>query len=109
VAKAAVSDYEPDGWVAKAIKTSKATGIKTDQYVAVYLAQKGVESLKDSEGETIDNSRSLLIMDTIYNTKGLTEKQRQMLFEDFGVGKKVKHYNKAKVAEELAKMRRKAK
>jgi hypothetical protein len=111
-AKMEVSNYDPAGtsqaWAGKAVKTAKRTGIKAEQYVALYLAKNGVVSLKDADGDTIDNSESLLVMDMIYNTEGLTEKQRVALFEDFGVGKSVIHYNKAKVAEELAKMREKA-
>lgn len=106
VGKAAVSSYKPDGWVAKAIKTSKATGVKAEQYVTLYLAQKSIESLKDADGETIDNSKSLLIMQMLYNTKGLTDKQRAALFEDFGVGKKVQHYNRALVDQKLDAMKK---
>ena len=77
--------------------------------MSLYTSQKQMESLKDTDGETITNSKSLLIMEMIYNTKGLTESQRQALFEDFGVGKTVKHYNKALVQQKLAEMRKKAK
>lgn len=109
VAKAAVSNYKPEGWVAKAIKTGKDTGIKLEQYVPLYLAQSGVESLKDADGEAVENSRGLLVMQLIYNTTGLTEAQRKALFEDFGVGKKVQHYNRARVDQQLERMRKKAK
>ena len=108
VAKASVSDYKPEGWVAKAISTGKATGIKPEKYVTLYLQQKDVESLKDAGGSTISNSKGLLIMQMIYNTPGLTDKQRQALFEDFGVGKTIRHYNKALVEQKLAEMRKKA-
>lgn len=107
VAKATVSNYKPDGWVAKAIKTGKDTGIKLEQYVPLYLAQSGVESLKDADGEAMENSRGLLVMQLIYNTTGLTEAQRKALFEDFGVGKKVQHYNRARVDRQLERMRKK--
>ena len=109
VAKASVSDYEPEGWVAKAISTGKTTGIKPEKYVTLYLQQKDVESLKDAGGSTISNSKGLLIMQMIYNTPGLTDKQRQALFEDFGVGKTIRHYNKALVEQKLAEMKKKAK
>ena len=108
VAKASVSDYEPEGWVAKAINTGDTTGIKPEKYVTLYLQQKEVESLKDANGNTISNSKGLLIMQMIYNTSGLTDKQRQALFEDFGVGKTIRHYNKALVEEKLAEMKKKA-
>ena len=104
-AKASVSDYEPTGWVAKALDVTKSTGLKTEQYVLLYLQQKGIESLKDTDGETIDNSRGLLVMQLVYSVSGLTTQQRQALFEAFGVGKSVIHYNKALVEQKLAEMR----
>jgi hypothetical protein len=104
-AKASVSDYEPTGWVAKALDVTKSTGLKTEQYVLLYLQQKGIESLKDADGKTIDNSRSLLVMQLVYSVSGLTTQQRQALFEAFGVGKSVIHYNKALVEQKLAEMR----
>ena len=71
-----------------------------------FLKQKAVESLKDAEGETIDNSYSLLKMDIIYKTKGLTSQQRKALISYFVQGKTVSGYNASKVTEELNKMRR---
>lgn len=109
VAKSSVSDFTADGWVAKAVSASKTTGIKPEQYVTLYIAQGRVESLKDSKGDTIDNSKGLQIMQMIYNTPGLTEKQRQQLFLDFGVGKTVRGYNKSLVEQKLKEMKAKAK
>ena len=110
VAKAAVSDYEPDGWVAKAISASSTTGIKAEQYVTLYIQQGKIESYKNKvTGDTIDNSKGLLIMQMVYNTPGLTEKQRQQLFLDFGVGKTVRGYNKALVEQKLKIMKAQAK
>ena len=104
-AKTKVSGYKPEGWIAKAVKTEKATGVKAEQYVMLYLAQKDIESLKESDGDTIANSKSLLVMEMVYNVKGLTDAQRRALFEDFGVGKTVIHLNKAAVQEKLKTMR----
>ena len=66
------------------------------------------KSLKDADGDTITNSRSLLVMEAVYNVKGLTDKQRQALFEDFGVGKSVIHWNKTLVQQKLKSMRKQA-
>ena len=107
-AKTKVSGYKPEGWIAKAVKTEKATGVKAEQYVTLYLAQKDIESLKEADGDTIANSKSLLVMEMVYNAKGLTDAQRRVLFEDFGVGKTVIHWNKALVQEKLKAMRKKA-
>lgn len=109
VAKASISSYKPDGWVAKAISASSTTGIKAEQYVTLYIQQGKIESMKNAKGDTIDNSKGLLIMQMIYNTPGLTEKQRQQLFLDFGVGKTVRGYNKALVDQKLKIMKQMAK
>lgn len=107
-AKAAVSGYQLDGWVEKARKAERS-GVPVSRYIPLYVQQKGVESIKGADGEPIDNSRGLLVMEDVYGVKGLTDKQRQQLFEDFGVGKSVQHYNQALVKEKLEQMRRKGK
>lgn len=106
-AKAAVSDYELEGWVAKAQEAERAN-ISPGQYISLYEAQKSIESLKDKDGDTIPNSKGLLVMEMVYNVKGLTDNQRQILFDAFNVGTSVRHYNKARVQEKLNEMRRKA-
>ena len=105
VGKMSVSNYQTDGWAAKAIDTVKKTGISEAQYIVLYLAKGGIESLKDKNGDTISNSEGLQIMELVYQQKGLSDKQRAALFEDFGVGKSIRHYNKALVEEKLRKMR----
>lgn len=107
-AKSAVSSFQPDGWVAKAQKAEKS-GVPVSLYIPLYVQQKGVESLKYADGEPIDNSRGLLVMEMVYDTKGLTGKQRQQLFTDFDVGKSVQHYNQALVQEKLEKMQQEGK
>lgn len=106
-AKAAVSSYEPDGWVKKAQKAARAK-IPETQYIALYVQQKELSSLKDQEGETIPNSLSLQVMELVYSVKGLNGEQRQQLFEDFGVGKSVRHYNQTLVKKKLEAMRQQA-
>lgn len=108
VGKMSVSNYQTDGWVAKAIDTVKKTGVSEAQYIALYMAKGGIESLKDKNGDTISNSEGLQIMELVYQQKGLSDEQRAALFEDFGVGKKIRHWNRARVDEQLAIMRRKA-
>lgn len=107
-AKTRVSDYEPEDWTRKAIEVCRDTGMKPAVYVPLYLEQGSVQSLKDKNGETIDNSASLLKMELVYRQKGLNDKQRQALFKAFGVGKSVMHLNKAAVTEKLARMRKQA-
>lgn len=108
VGKMSVSNYQTDGWAAKAIDTVKKTGVSEAQYIALYLAKGGIESLKDKNGDTISNSEGLQIMELVYQQKGLSDEQRAALFEDFGVGKSIRHWNRARVDEQLAIARRKA-
>lgn len=108
VGKMSVSNYQTDGWAAKAMDTVKKTGVSEAQYIALYLAKGGIESLKDKNGDTISNSEGLQIMELVYQQKGLSDEQRAALFEDFGVGKSIRHWNRARVDEQLAIMRKKA-
>ena len=108
VGKMSVSNYQADGWAAKAIDTVKKTGVSEAQYIVLYLAKGGIESLKDKNGDTISNSEGLQIMELVYQQKGLSDKQRAALFEDFGVGKSIRHWNRARVDEQLKIARRKA-
>ena len=108
VGKMSVSNYQTDGWAAKAIDTVKKTGVSEAQYIALYLAKGGIESLKDKNGDTISNSEGLQIMELVYQQKGLSDKQRAALFEDFGVGKSIRHWNRARVDEQLAIARKKS-
>lgn len=106
-AKTAVSDYEPALWISKAMKTVKSTGISEAKYIALYVQQNAIESLKDRDGDNIAYSQGLQIMDMIYKTPGLTEKQRKALFRDFGVSDKISQYNRTLVAQKLKEMRAK--
>ena len=103
--KSRVSDYMPDGWVAKAMETTEKTGMDPAVYIYARQKTKGIESLTDSDGDSIPNSKGLQTMEAVYAIPGLKEEQRKALFSDFGVGKSVIHYNKAAVAEALGKMR----
>lgn len=108
-AKSEVSDYEADDWAAKYLEAEKKYGIKQETFAEVRMRTRFLSSLKDQSGETIDNSLSLLKMEAVYEMPGLTDKQRQALFEYLGVGKTVRHYNKSLVQSKLKSMRKKAK
>lgn len=107
-AKAAVSDYSGEKWTEKTDEAQKKYGISPDTYITLKTKAAGVTSIKDKDGKTIANSESLRKMQLVYQTPGLTDVQRQAMFEYLGVGKTVRHYNKAKVAEELAEMEKQA-
>jgi hypothetical protein len=106
-AKDAISEYVTESWVQKATEAEKKYGISPETYIALKTRKAGLQSLKDANGETISNSLGLLTMQMVYNTPGLSEKQRQAMFEYLGVGKTVRHYNKALVEQKLAEMRKK--
>lgn len=102
--------YKRDGWMLEA-EAAAGAGLSAGDYLLAYFLQRDIRSgLKyqtgDKAGETIPNSKGLLVMEKIYSIPGLTDKQREYLFECFDVGKSVRHYNKAAVAEHLNKMRR---
>lgn len=92
-----------DKWILKAQEAQKKYGIDPAVYVALKTQVSGIESVKDRNGEAIPNSKGLLIMQAIYNTPGLHENQRNALFEYLGVGKSIRHYNKALVNEKVRK------
>ena len=92
-----------DKWILKAQEAQQKYGIKPEIYVALKTQVSDIESVKDRNGETIPNSKGLLIMQAVYNMPGLSEKQRNALFEYLGVGKSIRHYNKALVNEKVRK------
>lgn len=97
-------EYEiTDKWILKAQEAEKKYRIKPEVYIALKTQVSDLESVKDRNGETIPNSKGLLIMQAIYNTPGLSEAQRNALFEYLGVGKSIRHYNKALVNEKVRK------
>ena len=100
-------DYEISktySWVKKA-QDGKKVGISISEYIVAYALTRNIEGIKDKNGETIDNSKGLQIMEKVYSIKGLSDKERKYLFEALGVGKKIQHYSKALVESELNKMR----
>lgn len=92
-----------DKWILKAQEAQQKYSIKPEIYVALKTQVSDLESVKDRNGETIPNSKGLLIMQAVYNMPGLSEKQRNALFEYLGVGKSIRHYNKALVNEKVRK------
>jgi hypothetical protein len=97
-------DYEiTDKWILKAQEAQEKYGIDPSVYVALKTQVADIESVKDKNGEAISNSKGLLIMQAVYNTPGLHENQRNALFEYLGVGKSIRHYNKALVNEKVQK------
>ena len=95
--------YERDSWMLEAEEGAKS-GVRVADYIVAYVLTKNIKGMKDRNGDPIANSKSLRIMEQVYSIKGLYDEQRKYLFESFGVGKKVRHYNKALVNSKLAQM-----
>ena len=106
-AKAKIAGYEPESWIVKAAEAEKKHGIDQETYVLLKTQTAGIESLKDKDGETISNSKGLQIMELVYGYTGLSDKQKEAMFEYLGVGKTIRHYNPGKVKQELEKMKKK--
>lgn len=103
-------EYERDGWMEDA-EAAPMVGMSVGNFLVAYAAQRPIDkglkyaSGKDM-GETIKNSKSLLVMEKVYRIPGFTEPQQRYLFGSFGVGKTVLYYSKNNVASELTRMRR---
>ena len=121
VAKMEVSDYKPESsmkWVTKAIEAEKDYGINATTYIGLKVESAKIEPLryadgrdknKDGKPDSIENSESLLKMQAIYSTPGLTDKQRQAMFEYLDINQSVRHYNKTLVNQKLEALKKKAK
>jgi uncharacterized protein YjbJ (UPF0337 family) len=97
-----------DKWVLNAQEAQQKYNISPWVYVALKTQVSGLESMKDRNGDTIPNSKSLLIMQAIYKTKGLHEYQKKALFEYMGVGKSIWHLNQSAVDEAIVRNEKKA-
>ena len=102
-------DYEPKtGWYASCREAPKACGLSESLFLIAYAAQSGAEGIPGADGKAISGSKGLRQMQAIYQVTGLSDKQRAYLFEACNVAKSVRHYKKAKVEQELAKMEKQA-
>lgn len=109
LAKASISGYSVDKWIQDASKAEKQTGISVAKVVLIREACGGIKGIKDKDGDTIANTKGLLVMQKIYSIPGLTDKQRETLFEMMDVGKTIRHLNKAAVDEKLKRIEKQAK
>lgn len=91
-AKMLVSDYRPDGWIAKAIAACKETGITEMQYITLHQQNKNINGKYG--GESIDNLAGARKMQMLYKAT-LSDAQRARLADDFDVGKTVRSWNEA--------------
>ena len=98
-AKMLVSDYRPEGWVAKAVAACKETGITEMQYITLYMQQNDIDSLSD--GEKVSNLSSARKMQML-NKATLSDAQRARLADDFKVGKKVRGWREKDIEKFLS-------
>ena len=114
--KAVAPEYKVDSWVEKAAEAEKKHRIPQHTYVSLYSRTSGMESLrykdkdvdKDGKPDAIPGSRSLRIMMEVFNTPGLSDKQRQAMFQYLGVSKDFWHWNRTLVQERLTRMEKEA-
>lgn len=93
-------------WVRKAQTGQQEYNISPEMYIEIKLAVSDIESLKDANGNTIDNTKGLQIMEAIYSVPGLNDDQRQYLFSCYkDVGKTIIGWNKALVTQKLDDLR----
>ena len=90
VAKSNVSDYTLRDTAAKIQKCEKA-GIPAGVAIVAYVAQKDVKADKDSKGNSIQYSKSKKQKEAIDRaTPFVNKKQRELLYDLFGVSEKVR-------------------
>lgn len=94
-------------WIQNAQEAQKQYRIAPGVFAACKAAASECKMLKDKDGDSIDYSKGLLIMEMLFRS-GLNEQQRTAMYEYLDVPKKIRHWNRARVDEQLAIMRKKA-
>lgn len=94
-------------WIQNAQEAQKQYRIDPGVFAACKAAASECEGLKDKNGDSIDYSKGLQIMEMLFRS-GINEQQRTAMYEYLDVPKKIRHWNRARVDEQLAIMRKKA-
>ena len=94
-------------WIQNAQEAQKQYRIDPGVFAVCKAAASECEGLKDKNGDSIDYSKGLQIMEMLFRS-GLNEQQRTAMYEYLDVPKKIRHWNRARVDEQLAIMRKKA-
>lgn len=94
-------------WIQNAQEAQKQYRIDPGVFAACKAAASECEMLKDKDGDSIDYSKGLQIMEMLFRS-GLNEQQRTAMYEYLDVPKKIRHWNRARVDEQLAIARKKA-
>lgn len=80
VGKVAVSDYKPDGWVAKVMDGADTVGLEPWEYIIYNIAYDMAESELDEDGKTIPGSKQEKVIEAIDDMSWLSEEQKSWLF-----------------------------
>lgn len=94
-------------WIQNAQETQKQYRIAPGVFAACKASAGECEMLKDKDGDSIDYSKGLQIMEMLFRS-GLNEQQRTAMYGYLDVPKSIRHWNRARVDEQLAIMRKKA-
>lgn len=94
-------------WIQNAQEAQKQYRIAPGVFAACKAAASECEMLKDKDGDSIDYSKGLQIMEMLFRS-GLNEQQRTAMYEYLDVPKKIRHWNRARVDEQIAIARKKA-
>lgn len=94
-------------WIQNAQEAQKQYRIAPGMFAACKAAASECETLKDKDGDSIDYSKGLQIMEMLFRS-GLNEQQRTAMYEYLDVPKKIRHWNRTRVDEQLAIARKKA-
>ncbi len=94
-------------WIQNAQEAQKQYRIDPGVFAVCKAAASECETLKDKNGDSIDYSKGLQIMKMLFRS-GLNEQQRTAMYEYLDVPKKIRHWNRARVDEQLAIARKKA-
>lgn len=94
-------------WVQEAQEAQQKYRIDLGLFAACRAAASECKTLKDRDGKAIDKSRGMQIMEMLFRS-GLNEQQRKAMYEYLGVPENMRHWNRARVDEQLAIMRKKA-
>lgn len=94
-------------WVKEAQEAQQKYRIDPGVFAACRAAASECKALKDRDGKAIDKSRGMQIMEMLFRS-GLNEQQRKAMYEYLGVPESIRHWNRARVDEQLKIARRKA-
>ena len=94
-------------WVKEAQEAQQKYRIDPGVFAACRAAASECKTLKDRDGKAIDKSRGMQIMEMLFRS-GLNEQQRKAMYEYLGVPENMRHWNRARVDEQLKIARREA-